>query len=100
MEFLLTLALLGQVTVPGPPGVTLEKLWDISVQLPGTTEPLTLDAGAPVACGDGSAGPRRRAFAPTRRRRPDASLHVGAAVRSEITPGTVQYCQCHLAHVK
>jgi hypothetical protein len=53
MEFLLTLALLGQGTVPGPTGVELEKLWDISVQLPGTTEPLTLDGGGPVACGEG-----------------------------------------------
>jgi len=53
MEFLLTLALLGQGTVPGPTGFELEKLWDISVQLPGTTESLTLDAGAPVACGEG-----------------------------------------------
>jgi hypothetical protein len=53
MEFLLTLALLGQGTVPGPTGVELEKLWDISVQLPGTTEPLTLNPGAPVPCGDG-----------------------------------------------
>jgi hypothetical protein len=53
MEFLLTLALLGQGTVPGPTGVELEKLWDISVQLPGTTEPLTLNPGAPVPCGAG-----------------------------------------------
>ena len=53
MEFLLALALLGQGTVPGPTGIELEKLWDISMQLPGTTEPLQLDSGAPVPCGGG-----------------------------------------------
>jgi hypothetical protein len=53
MEFLLTLALLGQGAVPGPTGVELEKLWDISMQLPGTTEPLVLNPGAPVPCGEG-----------------------------------------------
>ncbi len=53
MELLFTLVLLGQGTFPGPTGVELEKLWDISTQLPGTTEPLSLDAGAPVPCGEG-----------------------------------------------
>jgi hypothetical protein len=40
-------------TVLGPTGVSLERLYNTSVQLPGTTEPLNLASGAPVPCGDG-----------------------------------------------
>ncbi len=47
-----TRMLAAENTVLGPTGIALERLYDISVQLPGTTEPLTLSA-TPVPCGDG-----------------------------------------------
>jgi hypothetical protein len=39
-------------TVLGPTGVPLERLYNTSTQLPGTTEPLNLE-GRPVPCGNG-----------------------------------------------
>jgi hypothetical protein len=47
-----TLARAAPETILGPTGVPLERLYNISFQLPGTTEPVTLE-GLPVPCGAG-----------------------------------------------
>lgn len=57
MEFLYAIALAAAVgvPVPGPTGVELERLIDTTVQLPGTTDPISWDGPPPVPCGRGVA---------------------------------------------